>query len=82
LGSTPGCEARNSTSGGAAYSRVVCRKQDIGKGKDTVCPATFLEGSIHSADQVHTNVSNKHAASIFMAEFVGVKIQCDLCCWL
>ena len=44
LGSTPGCEARNSTSGGAAYSTVACRKWDIGDGKGTVCPVTCHEG--------------------------------------
>jgi hypothetical protein len=45
LGSTPGCEARNSTSGGAAYSTVACRKRDSGKGKGTVCPVTCHEGT-------------------------------------
>ena len=84
LGNTPGCEARNSTSGGAAYSIVACRKRDIGKGKDTVCPVNYDEAqrslwyistgqnSIHSADRVYTNGSNEYAASIFRVDPVGV----------
>ena len=45
LGSTPGCEAKNSTSGGAAYSKVACRKPDSGKGKGTLRPVTYHEGA-------------------------------------
>ena len=92
LGSTPGCEARNSTRGGAAYSTVACRKPDRGKGKSTVRSATFHDGtkgsrysstrqcSISSAEGVYTKGSIVYAASIFRAEMVEVKIQLDLCC--
>ena len=92
LGSTPGCEARNSTSGGAAYSTVACRKRNSGKGKGTVCPVTCHEAqrgshysstgqcSIHSADRVYSNGSNEYAASIFKADVVGVKVHFAPCC--
>ena len=58
LGSTPGCEARNSTSGGAAYSTVACRKRESGKGKGTVHPVTYHEGTEGVAVYLHQTVQH------------------------
>jgi hypothetical protein len=92
FGSTPGCEARNITSGGAAYSTVACRKPDRGKGKSTVRSVTYHDGtegsrynstgqcSINNAQGVYTNGSIGYSASIFRVEMVEVKVQFDLCC--